>query len=554
MLKQLLGILGSTAFLVVVSPGLAATKKDAAAQKKIDEALNVDYASGKFDKAERTLRAAMQICTPKACSNEMLGKIHVAEGIVRGKAQRNLGGARKAFEQAKKADPEAKLDPKLVSPPVAQDVVVEFYKVMGRDVPAEYARGTGPVGHLQCVPAPDYEIQTAQPIAVVCDPLEGAVRAELYYRAAGETEYTSLLMSVQDGTFRANIPCEPLTKPGELDVYVVAQDFNQEKIDTFGSSAAPAHYKIVNSTSSPPPTYPGQAAPKRCTELLNAGATLGQSCSAAQRCKHGLYCEEGTCHKAPACETDSECESAHCSNGYCDVEPAESDSSPKMKRWMVGVEGGLDLWMAPSSRGVCGVNSQRDGDFFCYNRGESRIYNDTSEKTNRLPMTDTNASGNTVAGLRMATIRVKLSVDRVLSEHWSVGGRLGWALLGGPRAIGFDSADHPSKKGAFIPAHAEARATLWLFSLAKTGLHPSIHVSAGMAQVDANTPINAKLVGNTRKLDAWHRMGPVFAGGGLGLLYDVNAWFAARFDLNAMFMLPETGLVLEPTLGGVLRF
>lgn len=549
----LIRMLVAVALLCWATPAQAAAK-DAAALKRVDEALNVHYAAGKFTKAEQVLRAALQTCGAKACSDEVLGKIHVAVGVVRGKAQRGLSGVRKAFEQAKKVDPDAKLDPKLVSPPVEQAIVVEFYKIMGRSVPPEYARGMGPVGKLLCVPAPDYEIQTAQPIAVVCDPPEGAVRAELYYRFGAEPEYTSVLMSVQDGTFRANVPCEALTKPGELEIYIVAQDFNQEKVDTFGSSAKPAQYKIVNSTNAPIPRYPGEEPPKRCTELLTMRGAFGESCDATRACKRGLYCRESTCDKAPSCETDSDCASARCSNGYCVMESNQDAGKAKHNQWMIGLQGGLDLWLASSSRSVCGERSQRDGDFFCYNRGEDTIQNDSSATTNRLPMTDSNAGGNTAAGFRLATVRVMLSVDRVLSEHFSFGGRLGWAFLGGPRALEFSDDGTAKQAGRFIPIHAEARGTLWLQSLAQPGFHPSLHLSAGLAEVDASTPINARLVGNARKLDAWRRMGPLFVGGGAGVLYGFTARYGVRFDLNAMFLLPATGLVLEPTLGGVIGF
>lgn len=552
-LAKLLRIVLSAALLCVAKPAQAATK-DAAALKRIDEALNVHYVAGKLNKAEQALKAALQTCGAKACSKEVVGKIHVAVGVVRGKAQRGMSGARKAFEQAKQADPDASLDPKLVSPPVEQAVVVEFYKIMGRGVPVEYARGTGPVGKLLCVPAPNYEIQTAQPIAVVCDPPEGAVRAELYYRFGAEPAYTSILMSVQDGTFRANVPCEALTKPGELELYIVAQDFNQEKVDTFGSSAKPAQFKIVNSTSAPVPRYPGQEPPKRCSELLATGGAKGESCSATRACKSGLYCRENICDKAPSCETDSDCASGRCSNGYCAMESSEAAGKAKHNQWMIGVQGGLDLWLASASKSVCGDRSQRDGDFFCYNRGEDTIETGATANTNRLPMTDANASGNTAAGFRLATVRVTLSVDRVLTEHLSLGGRLGWAFLGGPRALEFGADGSPRQAGRFLPIHAEARATYWLFSLAEPGFHPSLHLSAGLAEVDASTPINARLVGNPRKLDAWRRMGPVFVGGGMGLLYGFNARYGVRFDLNAMFLLPATGLVLEPTLGGVIGF
>lgn len=551
--RQLFRIVISLLVVCITLPASAAVK-DAATLKKIDEALGSLYPAAKYDKAEHVLQTAIQACGKKFCSAEVLGKAYVAMGIVRGKSSKDLSGARKAFEGAKKADTNAALDPKMVSPAVALSVVAEFYKAMGRDLPRELARSLNTVGNLRCIPASNYEIQTAQPIAVVCDPLEGAVRAELHYRVAGDSEYVALLMTVQDGTFRANIPCEPLTKPGTLDIYIIAQDFNKEKIDSFGNSIAPAHYKIVKSTKDPVPSYPGQAPPKRCEELLVGVGALGEACTATQPCKHSLFCEEGLCQKAPACETDSDCKSERCNNGYCAMDQDAPVVETTPNKWMVGLHGGLDLWLASSWRQVCGEASLRAGDFNCYNRGEDRVYNNTSDKTNRLPMTDPNSAGNIAAGFRPATVRVMASVDYVLMKYLSVGGRLGWAFLGGPKSIHFDSAGQPSRKHAFIPVHAEARGTLWLRSLGKPGLHPYVHLSTGMAEVDVNTPINAKLNGATRKLDAWRKMGPLFAGGGFGALYSINQRFGVQLNLNAMFMLPTTGIILEPSLGGVVGF
>lgn len=556
-LRQLFRLAIPAVLLCTTLPAWSAASKDAQALKKLDDALKVDYPASKYDKAERTLRSAIDACGFKLCSKEVIAKVHIAIGVVRGKASGDVSGARKEFEQAKKADPKAELDPNMVSPPVGKKVVVEFYKAMEREVPARVARGLGVIGNVHCVPDPDYEIQTAQPIAVVCDPIEGAVRAELNYRMGDDAKYTALLMTVQDGTFRANIPCEPLTKPGTLDLYVVAQDMNNEKLDTFGTSMGPVHYKIVKETKSPAPSYPGQDPPKRCTDLLIGGANLGESCTSTQPCKKGLYCDDGACHTAPACETDSDCDSKRCDDGYCSMgESAAEAPEAKPSRWMFGLHGGLDLWVAGKWSGVCGEENLRDGNFACYNRDSTRVYNTatTSGNSMRLPMTDANARGALDPGFRMATVRVMASADYVFTSHLSAGVRLGWAFLGGPRSVDYNAAGNPSRGSKFIPVHAEARGTYWLRSLGKPGLHPYAGISAGMAEVDVNSPIKAKLNGVTRNLDAWRKLGPVFGGVHLGVHYSITPRYGVLLNVNSMFMLPTTGIVLEPSLGGVLAF
>jgi len=573
--RQLLRILISVLVVSLSLPVLAANRRDAATLKKIDEALNVHYLAADYDKAEKVLQSALEACGTKFCSGEVLAKAYVAIGVIRGNAKQDLAGARTAFESAKAADPNATLDATVVTPAV----LALFYKAMGRELPPEQTKAkpaqtsdsgmsdsndpagsarVSPAGELHCTPISAHEIQTAQPIAVVCEPLEGVVRAELYYRMQGEGEYTAILMSVQDGTLRATIPCEAVAKKGKLEIYVIAQDFNKEMIDTFGNRVTPAHYRIVDKTKQPVPSFPGTAPPKRCEELLIVVAKEGEACSPTKACKHGLYCAEGTCLNAPACETDSDCDNKHCSSGYCAMNQdlPEVDNVPK--KFMFGLHAGLDIWLAPTVKQVCGDESLLAGNYNCYNSGEDVIYVNTPEKTNNLGMANPGAAGNVDAGVRLATWRILLSGDYVLTNHFTIGGRLGWAFGGGPQAIKLTNGVAEQTK-RFLPVHLEARATLWLKSLGKTGLHPYVHVSLGVAEVDAKIPINIRLTLNggqviTRPIDAWRKMGTTFVGGGGGALYDLGKKFGVQLNLNAMYMLPSTGLIFEPTLGAVLKF
>jgi hypothetical protein len=543
-----------------------AANKDAATLKKIDEALTVHYMAAEYDKAEQVLSDAIKACGTKFCSAEVLAKAHVAVGVVRGNAKQDLAGARAAFEVAKVADPYVTLDAALVTP----KVLAEFYKVMGREPPPEAKQSeestaeppppeikeaprVSPAGDLRCTPVSGYEIQTAQPIAVVCEPLEGVVRAELYYRVEGQPEYTAILMSIQDGTLRANIPCEPLVKPGKLEVYIIAQDFNKEMIDTFGNMLTPAYYAIVEKTKQPVPTYPGKLAPKRCNEILGGVASVGESCDATKLCMHGLYCAEGTCRKAPACETAADCESNSCTNGFCDIGQQAAAATGELNHWMIGLHGGLDIWLAPSAKQVCGDASVLSGDYNCYNSGETKIYQ-TPPRNSTIPITNPGDGGNVAAGVRLATIRLLLSGDYILARHLSVGGRLGWAFNGGPKTIHYYEDGTIRQKKPFFPAHIEARGTLWFRSLAKSGLHPYLSLGGGIAEVDAKIPIKGTLGNTSRNLDAWRKMGVTFAAAGLGVHWGFGKHHGAQLNINAMYMMPSAGIVIEPSLGYVFGF
>lgn len=574
-LRQFLRLVAS---LLVVSAAstVHAAPRDAATLKKIDEALNVHYLAADYDKAELTLQYAIKACGAKFCSPEILGKAHVAVGVIRGNARQDLAGARAAFEKARGADPNATLDAALVTPAVLK----EFYNVMGREMPPDAKQAVqaadaaaaqdaeakaktakvSPAGNLRCTPASGYEIQTAQPVAVVCEPLEGVVRAELYYRPESESKYVAVLMTVQDGTLRATIPCDKLAKPGKLQLYILAQDFNKETIDTFGTESTPAHYAIAKATKQPTPTYPGQAAPARCTDLLAEKAAVGQACSPEQGCGRGMYCSQNACAEAPKCETPEDCSGNSCIDGLCKMEDSYVETKPNS--WMVGLHGAMDLWIAPAISQVCGYDNIMAKNFYCYDAGEDQVYFRRENRTHPI-MVDPGGGGNIAAGIRVATIRLLLSVDRVFTPNLSAGVRVGWAFGGGPRTIEFasESEDYkPTQHTRFLPVHVEARGTWWLRSLGKAGFHPYVHLGGGVAEVDAKVPITGRITydGDTtqsvRKLDAWRKLGVLFVTAGVGGMYSLNQRHGIQLNINAMYMFTAKGTVIEPSLGWVYGF
>ncbi|HMA95669.1 MAG TPA: EB domain-containing protein [Polyangiaceae bacterium] len=561
--------------VVLTARAAFAAPRDAATLKKIDEALNVHYLAASYDKAEATLQKAIKACGAKFCSPEVLGKAYVAIGVVRGNGKQDIAGARAAFESARGADPKATLDAALVTPAVLK----EFYKVMGREMPADVAKGAGsgdddkskktrlaPAGNLRCSPASGYEVLTAQPIAVLCEPLEGVVRAELYYRSEDETKYTAILMSVQDGTLRATIPCDRLTKPGKLKVYILAQDFNKETIDTFGTLKSPAHFRIVKETKEATPSFPGEDPPPRCSELLNASGGLGQSCTADSRCRKGFYCSEGVCAVAPKCETLEDCVSnRQCLEGVCQMEESYAEPPPEPEtepnRFMFGLHFGADLWLAPKVNQVCGQQQILSGNFNCYNAGEDKIYVSRTDGLNTaVKMVDDGGGGNVASGIRLATVRLMASGEYVFTPHLSVGGRIGWAFGEGPPTIHFNNGKPVQRPRWYAPIHIEARGTYWLRSLGKKGIHPYVHLGLGVAEVDAKVPINGKYspppssVQQTRKLDAWRKMGMMFVTGGLGGLYTFDRHHGLQLNINVMYLFPAKGTVIEPSLGYVFGF
>jgi len=589
--KQLLHLVFVALAALVTVPAIGAPNKDAATLKKIDEAVNVHYIAAEFNKAESLLINAIKACGTKACSGEVIAKAYVYVGIIRGNGKNDLAGARQAFENAQAADPNVTLDATLVTPAV----LAEFNKVMGKEGESSTAKPEtaeavaapvgnegeaevtlesdaseeAPQGGLQCKPATGLEVQTARPIPIQCERMEGVVRGELHYKAVGAEEYTAMLMKFNssNATLQAAVPCDALPKKGTLSVYVIAQNENKEMVATFGTAEAPIQYTIVDKTKEAPPRYPGEPAPGRCKDVLEeakGGAGPGQACTMDHLCRKDHYCNEGICQKTPTCDTNEDCESDHCVDGLCKMKQV-FEAKAKVSRWMVGINIAQDLWISSSAKNVCGGTNASNGDFNCYNAGSSRI-NVSSDPavTNNIPMADT--SGNVKTTLVPATTRILASLDYALSPAMTIGTRLGMALNGGPPTIHYDNG-RPSQNKDFFLAHLELRGSYWFTPLDQPGIHPYLGLSLGLAEVDAKVPVTAWYVpaagatctgkqGNfcPRKLDAWRKMGKSFAGLNFGWLLKAGGHHNFVLNVNLNYMLPSSGIVLEPSLGYLFGF
>jgi hypothetical protein len=154
-----------------------------------------------------------------------------------------------------------------------------------------------------------------------------------------------------------------------------------------------------------------------------------------------------------------------------------------------------------------------------------------------------------------ATTRVLASYDRSFTPNITAGLRAGLAFGGAPKE--------------FFPYHAEVRGTFWIVSLAKKSLRPYVTVAGGMAQVDAPAPdiyimrkteeapdgvYDANPDGSTKAYTAYKRMGQGFAAVAFGAVLPVGSMYGVQGNINAMYMLPSAGLVLEPSLGFLVGF
>jgi hypothetical protein len=558
-----------------------AAPRDAAATQKIDEAINNLYLATEFDKAEALLKGVLEACEDR-CSPQVKARAWMYIGIVRGSGKQDVAGAQEAFQQGLALDPNVKLDDALATPAVKQ-AFDKAAAALGQApkgsaaapeaaaaTPTASSEGGGEAavpGSMECTPNVK-EVESQRPIPVACTTDEPASKVTLRYMVFGGDQWQQVQMVRKGEYWQGEIPCADTGVTGKLRFYVQAKDKDGEELDSFGSKKQPAEIQIVAQTSEEPPSYPGQAAPPKCMEkgacpedMIGTPACpgtggkqrgnkgWGAACDTSEECDTGLLCMQGdqgrTCESAPSCTSSSDCPSGSvCKSGTCDIDDEGSSSGPTgpyKKNW-VGLHVGADFAFL-SGKDVCLPGS----DFNCFfSTGTPYpLASSTPQK---------GQAGNLNGGIAPGTYRIMASYERILFGHFGAEGRLGFAFNGGPKA-----ADGTS----FLPVHLEARGKYWfgrdVFS--KKGIRPYVLFGAGVAQVDAKlsvtvydpgyrNPKTGQLINNgIVTLDAYRKLGQAFVTVGGGAMYAFGKNHGLVLNLDLMYMLPASGVVIQPSLG-----
>jgi hypothetical protein len=575
--------------LTTLAFGAAAAPKDAAATAKIDEAINVHYLATDFAKAEGQLLGVVKACGKDGCSPQIIGRAWMYVGLVRGSGKQDLAGAREAFGKAKGADAGVALDTALATP----EVQAEFEAVGGGSPtppPAAPSGGSDTAAMLaaaagseagECTPAADSEIEIRRPIPMSCKAPEGVTKGILAFKEFGGTQFVNVPMSLQNGYLRAPIPCSATKMEGSLQYVVVMKDGSGATVNSVGSLDEPAQLKIVKATTQSPPAYPGEAPPARCAEEVECppgmpgctpagGGGWGDSCTPAEPCKKGLYCNAGACENSPSCETDSDCDNGTCADGFCQVEDSSSGSSSagkQFRRVWIGLHGAGDIHFFNKSNDVCGATSIGNSKYSCFYSGKQMPLR--NDRTDFPGIPSDGSAGRINGGAKLATLRILASIDYAFTEHLSLGARLGFAFNGGPQGAKYSQAQPgaPIEVAAgkkFMPFHGELRGTWWIRSLAKDGIKPYISAGGGVAQVDAKMKVPVRLCTNVTNsvctastdyyADAYKRLGLGFANVALGAMFPVTDRIGIVPNVNFMYMLPTSGFVIEPSLGMMMGF
>jgi hypothetical protein len=590
----------TVALLLLAAPAAGQYTRDDAAGKKIREAIEQYYLPTRFDEAEAMLNATIEACEDK-CSPQVLAKAWMYIGVVRGSGRNSLAGAKEAFARAIALDPGVELDSALATATTErafQDAggwattSAKATKPSDTAAPAPpkaaaAAEGAG----LECTPK-THEAETRRPVPVQCRAAAGgAASMELRFKPFGE-DWQSLKMTAQGDSFRAEIPCDKTRVSGALQLFVRAKDASGDEVAGWGTKADPIQIRLVESSAEAPPKFDDTGPPPRCAakedcppnfpgcgggSSAHGNVDWGGKCDNSSECKSGLLCLDGACEVAPSCETDANCPAGACVGGKCDiVSRGEPHVTSYAKNWF-GLHVAQDLMFVGGSN-ICTQSAQAGENFSCYYAGSrSGAYVDE-------PYPGAKKSTTPV----LATTRILLSYDRSITANISGGLRVGYAFGGGPpagRDVIYDRSGRVAQvvdKGlSFLPLHLELRVSYWFGAspLGRKGLRPYVHVGGGLAPVDGKVVLSVKDCGlyatrgtqayadcangtvpsndarlRSVDLDAWKKLGQGFLTVGGGAVYAFTNTLGAQVNLNLMYSLPASGVVIEPSLGATLGF
>ena len=566
----------STALLA--APAYAAGKKDKEALKLHDQAMDEDYLSVEFEKAEAKLKKASEACGESNCSPEVAGKVFIALGTVHGVGQNKMDLALEDFKAALKANPEAKLIEGLTTPELEE----AFKKAKGgggeepvTPIPTGDEEPTT-AGDFPHEPVAEQAINTPIPVYVKIPDDLGATKVVVRYKPFGGEKWKSVNLERTGAGFGGYIPCADVTTTGEVRYHVIATDDAGSPVGTAGSTKQPFKVQIKQKLSNESPSLPGEDAPKKCVSKEDCPPGL-PGCAPAG----GGAAGTGDKGWGASCEQPSECSGGlTCLNGTCEEggKPGGGDDRPssKVAKNLVTLGVQFDLLLLSTSNGVC---SPENGDkYACYESG-------TSNQFYGLPKTVAETNG-VKGGITFADVRILAGYERFLFNDLglTIGAKVGVAIGGSPspeneppqckEALAGEACTQDpellnyqpaGKASGFLPLHLEARVAYHFLAkggYVKGGIYPFAFLGGGIAQVNASVPVTVcdEATGESgacpdqKELDAYQLSGLGFIGFGGGASYMFLDNIGAQAELKMMIMVPTTGLVVAPSIGPLLAF
>jgi hypothetical protein len=558
-----------TALSVAVGLGLFTAAPSALAQGKAEgpakalqkKAMEEDYLSTDFAKAQEKLEKAVGLCGTDKCSPQFRARLKRDLGVVQigGGIDKEKGIA--SFVEAIKLDPAIALDPDIKTKDLEQAFAEAKKRAAagGGAAAAPVASGAQPAGDFTHTPAAEQQVRTPIPVYVEYSGEEPLVRVIARYKGFGMTEWKTVeLKKMTDKGWGGLLPCADVQQ-GTTQYYIQGFNANNDPIATSGDRNNPFRVAVKTEKVDEPPHLPNAPPPTQCADTGDCppnfpgckkapvGATPAVSSNPEPVGKDG----------GEFCEEDSECKSNKCQEARCtDYE------TKKGRRLWIGVAGALDYVFVPSSNDVCKLSGAatplnsdnyycvRDGGTDYPSRDPAKGAENTAIRASSAPGGSDKVSG----GGALGNVRLMLTVDYAVTSNVLIGGRLGLVLNTYPGS-------EAQKDGKFaVPVHAEVRAT-YVFgkdALFTKGLSPYVFGGLGVGQFTA--PVSVQVVEDVagqapskRQVDAWNLSGPFFLAAGGGGRYAITPRFAFLFGarLNLPFpLVPSVG----PELGGQMAF
>lgn len=554
--------------VVVASPAAHAQGKAEGDAKALQKAaMEEDYLTTEFVKAQEKLEKAIAQCGTADCSPQLRARLKRDLGVVQigGEIDREQGIAN--FVEAITVDPAITLDPDITTKDLEQ-AFAEAKKRAGAGAPAasgEAAPDGQPEGDFTHTPAAKQQVRTAIPVYVEYEGEEQLVKVIVRYKGFGMTDWKATdLKKMGDKGWGGLLPCGDVQQ-GTTQYYVQGFDANNDPVALGGDRTRPYKVSVTRTPVEDPPHLPDASPPTQCQDTGDCPPDF-------PGCKEpgaGGGDEPVGKDGGAFCEEDSECKSHQCT---ADNKCAAYEGEKKGPKLWVGIAGALDFAFVPSADDVCKLQPDatplNDGNFYC-TRADGSDYPMRPQKDNpevsAAAAAENDAlveskAGKVSGGGALGNIRLMLTLDYAVHPNVLIGGRLGLVLNTYPGS----EAAIDGKQSFAVPIHLELRAT-YVFgqdALVTKGFAPYVMGGAGVGQFETRVPV--PVVENhpsetpplqRRDVDAWHIAGPAFLTAGAGGRYAVSERFALMFGLRANFaFLDAFAPSVGPEIGGQIGF
>jgi hypothetical protein len=515
-------------------PALAQNKQiEQQARQLQKKAMEEDYLTTDFAKAQDKVGQAIQKCGTDKCSAQLRAQLKRDLGVIQIGGQINKDEGIKNFSEAQQIDPNVQLDPDLKTKDI-EDAWEKAKKGGG----AGAGGGTGPTpsGDFTHTPATMQLVRTPVPIYAEYGGTESIVKVITRYKGFGMTEWKSLELKKMDKGWGGVVPCLDVIQ-GDIQYYLQGFNDQNDPVATAGDRNHP--YKVPikrDKIEGEAPHLPGQPAPAQCADTGDCPPDF-PGC-------HGGGTETKGKPEGESCEEDSVCESKQCKQGKCTA--AEEPGKGKLRRFWVGLSASVEFMLVGSSDDVCKLNQDaspmNSSGYYCMDGGSDYPDRNDKQGTQNQSIVRDGKTDKVAGGGAFGNVRLLVALDYALNANLLLGLRAGLIVNAYPGT----AAQNDGKFSALGPVHLEARATYVIGNeaLMKPGIAGYLMGGAGYAQYTAKVGVSVResTSPTNKQVDAWAIGGPLFLTLGGGLRYAFSSRAALLFG-------PRVNIALGNGLG-----